>query len=73
MMSTVFSKMKIFSDQAYFGLNTVSDIPELVGTIESADLPFTCISVLKQHEKDMTYKIFSREEMTDALLDMVFR
>lgn len=65
--------MRIFYDQAYFGLNMVSDIPELVGTIESADLPFTSISILKQHEKDMTYKIFSREAMADPLLDMIFR
>lgn len=57
---------------AYFGLDLVSDIPELVGTTESAGLPFTSISILKQHEKDMTYKIFSREAMTDALLDKIF-
>ncbi|KAK6150829.1 hypothetical protein DH2020_015761 [Rehmannia glutinosa] len=57
---------------AYFGLEASSDIPELVGTIESADLPFSSISVLKQHDKDMTYKIFSREPMSDALLDDIF-
>ncbi|EYU20569.1 hypothetical protein ABFS82_08G083700 [Erythranthe guttata] len=56
----------------YFGLKVLSDIPELVGTIESDDLPFSSISILKQHEKDMTYKIFSREPMTDALLDDIF-
>ncbi|KAK6125548.1 hypothetical protein DH2020_040711 [Rehmannia glutinosa] len=57
---------------AYFGLEALSDIPELVGTIESADLSFSSISVLKQHDKDMTYKIFSREPMSDALLDDIF-
>ncbi|KAL6542368.1 hypothetical protein OROMI_023970 [Orobanche minor] len=57
---------------AYFGLDELSDIPELVGTIESTDLPFSSIGVLKQHEKDMTYKIFSREPMSDALLDDIF-
>nr|XP_043609427.1 farnesylcysteine lyase [Erigeron canadensis] len=58
---------------AYFGLNAVSDIPELVGTIESPELPFTCISVLKQHDaNDMTYKMFSRQSLTDALLDQIF-
>ncbi|XP_057770140.1 farnesylcysteine lyase [Salvia miltiorrhiza] len=57
---------------AYFGLDLVSDVPELVGTMEIADLPFTSISILKQHEKDMTYKIFSREAMADALLDKIF-
>ncbi|KAH6769417.1 farnesylcysteine lyase [Perilla frutescens var. frutescens] len=57
---------------AYFGLDRVLDIPELVGTIESADVPFTSISILKQHENDTTYKIFSREAMTDALLDKLF-
>ncbi|KAI7753371.1 hypothetical protein M8C21_020023 [Ambrosia artemisiifolia] len=58
---------------AYFGLNSVSDIPELVGTIESPDLPFTCISVLKEHSaNDFTYKLFSRQSLTDALLDQIF-
>ncbi|KAI3451645.1 hypothetical protein Pfo_008310 [Paulownia fortunei] len=57
---------------AYFGLDMLSDIPDLVGTIESADLPFSSISVLKQHEKDMTYKIFSRAPMADDLLDDIF-
>ncbi|KAL4561299.1 hypothetical protein LXL04_033463 [Taraxacum kok-saghyz] len=58
---------------AYFGLDTVSDIPELIGTIESSDLPFTCISILKEHnEKDMTYKMFSRQSLTDSLLDQIF-
>lgn len=61
-------------DKAYFGFNHVSDIPQLVGTIESSDLPFTCISILKKHsEEDMTYKMFSRQPMTDVLLDQIFR
>ena len=60
--------------KGYFGLGAVSEIPELVGTIEDSDLPFTSISVLKKHdEKDMTYKIFSREPMADILLDSIFR
>lgn len=66
-------KLSICSDQAYFGLDLVSDIPELVGTTECVGLPFTSISILKQHEKDMTYKVFSREAMTDSLLDEIFR
>ncbi|XVF14864.1 hypothetical protein REPUB_Repub09cG0097700 [Reevesia pubescens] len=58
---------------AYFGLGTVAEIPELVGTLEDPDLPFSSISVLKQHdEKDVTYKVFSREPMPDALLDSIF-
>lgn len=57
----------------YFGLNSVSEIPELVGTIEDPDLPFSSISVLKQHgEKDITYKIFSRKPMADILLNDIF-
>lgn len=45
-----------------------------MGTIEDPDIPFSSISVLKQHtEKDMTYKIFSRQPMDDALLDVIFR
>ncbi|XVE83386.1 hypothetical protein DITRI_Ditri16bG0085000 [Diplodiscus trichospermus] len=58
---------------AYFGLSAVAEIPELVGTLEDPDLPFSSISVLKQHEeKDVTYKVFSRESMTDTLLDSIF-
>lgn len=58
---------------AYFSLNAVSEIPELVGTIEDPDIPFTSISILKQHsEKDMTHKIFSRQPMEDKLLDQIF-
>lgn len=58
---------------AYFGFDDVSDIPELVGTTETPDLQFTSISVLKEHnKKDMTYKIFSRQPMTDVLLDHIF-
>jgi prenylcysteine oxidase/farnesylcysteine lyase len=60
--------------KGYFGLDALSEIPELVGTIEDPDLPFSSISVLKQHgEKDMTYKIFSRKPMADILLDSIFR
>ncbi|XAR73146.1 Prenylcysteine oxidase [Bertholletia excelsa] len=59
---------------AYFGMNTVSAIPELVGTMESPGIPFSSISVLKQHnETDMSYKIFSREPLDDALLNNIFR
>ncbi|XP_075498417.1 farnesylcysteine lyase-like isoform X1 [Primulina tabacum] len=56
----------------YFGLKEVKDIPELVGTIESADVPFSSISILKQHDNDMTYKVFSRHELADDLLDKIF-
>lgn len=57
----------------YFGLKAVSEIPELVATIEDPRLPFTSISILKcYNETDMTYKIFSRQAMTDALLDSIF-
>ncbi|CAN1145253.1 Farnesylcysteine lyase [Linum perenne] len=58
----------------YFGLKSVSDLPELLGTIEDPKIPFSSISVLKQHnETDVTYKVFSRKEMSDALLDDIFR
>ncbi|XP_010269070.1 PREDICTED: farnesylcysteine lyase-like [Nelumbo nucifera] len=57
----------------YFGLHSVSEVPELVGTTEVPDLPFSSISVLKKYtESDMTYKMFSREPMEDALLDHLF-
>ncbi|KAE9587349.1 hypothetical protein Lal_00004634 [Lupinus albus] len=60
-------------DPVYFGLKAESKIPELVGTIEDPDLPFSSISVLKKHnEKESTYKIFSRQPMADTLLDSIF-
>jgi len=57
----------------YFGLNSASDIPELIGTLELPDIPFSCISVLKRYSKDdMTYKMFSRAKLDDGLLDQIF-
>ncbi|KAK3411363.1 hypothetical protein EUGRSUZ_I00123 [Eucalyptus grandis] len=60
---------------AYFGLSSVEEIPELVSTIEDPNIPFLSISVLKRHdEKEVTYKVFSREAMTSeicSLLDLV--
>ncbi|XP_028766094.1 farnesylcysteine lyase-like [Neltuma alba] len=58
---------------AYFGLSAVTEIPDLVGTVEAPDLPFSSISVLKKYdEKDATYKIFSRQPVSDSLLDTIF-
>ncbi|XP_021734603.1 farnesylcysteine lyase-like [Chenopodium quinoa] len=58
---------------AYFGLGRVGDIPDLVGTLEDSKIPFSCISVLKKHSmEDMTYKMFSRKPVDDALLDQIF-
>lgn len=60
--------------QGYFGLNSASDIPELIGTLEVPDIPFSCISVLKRYgEDDRTYKMFSRAKLDDDLLDQIFR
>ncbi|KAM7256305.1 hypothetical protein ACFE04_012046 [Oxalis oulophora] len=57
----------------YFGLGSTADIPDLIGTLEDPKLPFSSISILKQHdEKDATYKIFSRQFMEEALLDSIF-
>jgi len=72
---TLFIKFWCLSwTKVYFGLKAVSEIPELVATIEDPRLPFTSISILKcYNETDMTYKIFSRQAMTDALLDSIFR
>ncbi|EPS68936.1 hypothetical protein M569_05832, partial [Genlisea aurea] len=58
---------------AYFGMGDASDIPDLVGTVESDDIPFSSISVLDaDKEGDTIYKIFSRKTMTDSLLDDIF-
>ncbi|XP_045823802.1 farnesylcysteine lyase isoform X1 [Trifolium pratense] len=57
----------------YFGLKAAAKIPDLVATLEDPKLPFTSISVLKEHnEEESTYKIFSRQPMTDILLDSIF-
>lgn len=58
---------------AYFGVNRVSKLPDLVGTLEDPNLPFSSISVLKQlGESDVIYKVFSRKRMADSLLDSIF-
>ncbi|CAH9116852.1 unnamed protein product [Cuscuta epithymum] len=58
---------------SYFGLRSLSDLPELVGTIETSEVPFSSISVLKRYsEHDMTYKLFSRSYMEDDLLEKIF-
>ncbi|KAF0895635.1 hypothetical protein E2562_013930 [Oryza meyeriana var. granulata] len=58
----------------FFGLSSVSDIPELIGTMELPDIPFSSISILKKYnEQDMTYKVFSRMKLNDNLLDEIFR
>nr|XP_009627966.1 farnesylcysteine lyase-like [Nicotiana tomentosiformis] len=58
---------------AYLALGSISDIPQLVGTVETPDVPFSSISVIKQHkDNDMTYKVFSRRSLDDALLDQIF-
>ncbi|OMO56038.1 Prenylcysteine lyase [Corchorus olitorius] len=67
------SDVSLHLSEAYFGLSTVAQIPELIGTLEDPDIPFSSISVLKCYdEKDVTYKVFSREPMADALLDSIF-
>ncbi|KAK7275086.1 hypothetical protein RIF29_16193 [Crotalaria pallida] len=57
----------------YFGLKCESEVPEVLGTVEDPDLPFSCIAIIKEHnEKEFTYKIFSRQPMEDTLLDRMF-
>lgn len=60
--------------QEYFGVSSALHIPELIGTMELPDIPFSCISVLKKYgEDDMAYKVFSRAKLEDGLLDQIFR
>ncbi|XP_072998451.1 farnesylcysteine lyase [Typha latifolia] len=60
-------------DPMYFGLKSASEIPDLVGTLELSDIPFSSISVLKRYsESDATYKVFSRARLDDSLLDLIF-
>ncbi|KAK3143256.1 hypothetical protein QOZ80_4AG0298150 [Eleusine coracana subsp. coracana] len=63
-----------FLNHEYFGVSSLSDIPDLIGTMELPDIPFSSISVLKKYnEDDMTYKVFSRAKLEDGLLDHIFR
>ncbi|XP_068648663.1 farnesylcysteine lyase [Aristolochia californica] len=58
---------------AYFGLNSGTEIPDLVGTIEDSSLPFSCIGVQKTYnEDDKAYKVFSRSALPEDLLDQIF-
>lgn len=60
--------------QEYFGFNNASGIPDLIGTLEVPDVPFSSISILKKYsEEDIAYKIFSRTPADDSLLDQLFR
>ncbi|KAJ0972076.1 hypothetical protein J5N97_020035 [Dioscorea zingiberensis] len=57
----------------YFGLKSASEVPDLVGTVEKPDLPFSSISVLKEYtDEEKTYKMFSRSAPSDDLLDQIF-
>eukprot|EP00252_Welwitschia_mirabilis_P008824 TRINITY_DN21028_c0_g1_i1.p1 TRINITY_DN21028_c0_g1~~TRINITY_DN21028_c0_g1_i1.p1 ORF type:complete len:487 (+),score=50.16 TRINITY_DN21028_c0_g1_i1:243-1703(+) len=57
----------------YFGLKATATLPDLIGTLEIPTLPFSCISILKKYSKDdNAYKIFSRQKMSDDLLDKMF-
>ncbi|KAJ8447172.1 hypothetical protein Cgig2_022901 [Carnegiea gigantea] len=57
----------------YFGLRTIREVPDLVGTIEDPNIPFSCISVLRKHnDDDITYKMFSRKPLDENLLDQIF-
>jgi prenylcysteine oxidase/farnesylcysteine lyase len=57
----------------YFGLSSTSSLPDLIGTLEVPDLPFSSISILKDYSRDdKAYKIFSRKPMADDLLNEIF-
>lgn len=57
----------------YFGFSHASDIPVLIGTLETPVVPFSSISILKKYsEEDMAYKMFSRAPADDNLLDLLF-
>jgi prenylcysteine oxidase/farnesylcysteine lyase len=49
-------------------------IPDLIGTVEDPTIPFSSINVLKEYSvSDKAYKAFSREPLSDELLDKFFR
>lgn len=57
----------------YFGKSSVSSVPNLIGTLELPNLPFSSISLLKSYgDDDNVYKIFSRTSMSDDLLNEIF-
>ncbi|XP_078434829.1 farnesylcysteine lyase [Wolffia australiana] len=59
---------------AYFGLESESDVPDLVGTMEIPEIPFSSITIQKSYgQGDKAYRIFSRRKMEDSLLNQIFR
>ena len=58
----------------YFGLDSASEVPDLVGTMEDPEILFSSIGVWKKYsEGDKAYKVFSRSLLEDELLDRLFR
>ncbi|KAJ7533419.1 hypothetical protein O6H91_13G048000 [Diphasiastrum complanatum] len=58
---------------SYFNLESISSMPDLIGTLETSAVPFTSISVLKSYnDSDKAYKVFSRNAVSDDLLDLLF-
>ncbi len=58
----------------YFGI-TEDEVPDAVLTIENSSLPFTsigCKGVAKSNPKLKVYKVFSRKDVSEELLDSVF-
>jgi prenylcysteine oxidase/farnesylcysteine lyase len=67
---TTFVRGLLNSD--YFG-STSESIPELIGTKEDPNIPFSSISILKEYNAtDRAYKVFSRAPLSDELLDLLF-
>ncbi|KAM0946359.1 putative oxidoreductase [Dioscorea sansibarensis] len=62
-----------FTPPTYFGLKSASEVPDLVGTVERPDVPFSSVSVLKKYtDEEKTYKMFSRAPVSDDLLNQLF-
>ncbi|KAG9439695.1 hypothetical protein H6P81_019860 [Aristolochia fimbriata] len=73
LMHTYTTFVRGLLNHGYFGLNSHKEIPDLVGTIEDLNLPFSSIGVQKTYSiDDKVYKVFSRSAIPEELLDQMF-
>ena len=57
----------------YFGLRSAKDLPDAVLTVEHEAIPFNSLGlVATASDGTHIYKLFSREQVTDSLLDKMF-
>lgn len=61
-------------DNIYFGVSKPADVPPMILTTENDDVPFSSMTAYTTPDSEnlSVYKIFSRNELTDAVLQQLF-